>query len=135
MPPTVMVVDDSADELAIIKRVLVKTGRIARVKTAERGEAALALLRDNTVSPALIFIDLKMPGMGGIETVRQLRADEKFKHIPIVILTNSSLDADKKAAYAAGADAFIHKAFNMDQFCEDLKSLLERWLKVSPAAS
>lgn len=129
MMPTVMVVDDSADELAIIKRVLVKTGRINKVKIAERGEIALDLLRNKAIEPALIFIDLKMPGMGGIETVRQIRANTKLKHIPVVMLTNSSLESDKKAAYAAGADAFLHKAFNMDQFCEDVKFLLERWLK------
>ena len=130
MPNTVMVVDDSTDELAIIKRVLVKTGRISKVKTAERGEAALDMLRKCVVFPAIIFLDLKMPGMGGIETVRQIRRDEKLRHIPVIILTNSSLESDKKAAYAAGADLFLRKAFDMDKFCEDVKSLLERWLKV-----
>lgn len=124
-----MVVDDSCDELEIIKRVLVKTGRITKVKTAEKGETALDLLRKKAVAPALIFVDLKMPGMGGIETVRQIRADAKLKHIPVIVLTNSSLESDKKAAFAAGADVFLHKAFDMDQFCEDVKSLLERWMK------
>jgi CheY-like chemotaxis protein len=124
-----MVVDDNVDELAIMIRILLKTGRIITVKTAERGETALDLLRKNAVIPALIFLDIKMPGLSGIETVRQIRADEKLKHIPVVILTNSSLESDKKAAFAAGADDFINKAFNMDQFCNDVKSLLERWLK------
>jgi CheY-like chemotaxis protein len=129
-----MVIDDSIDELAIIKRVLIKTGKIHKVKTAERGETALELLRKKAVVPALIFLDLKMPGMGGIETVRHIRADEKLRHIPVIILTNSSLESDKKAAYAAGADVFLQKTFNMDQFCEDIKSLLEHWLKDNPTA-
>ena len=68
--------------------------------------------------------------MDGIETLRQIRADEKLKHIPVVILTNSSLEDDKHAAFAAGADAFLNKAFNLDKFCKDIKSALERWLKV-----
>ena len=129
MSTTVLVVDDSAEELAIMKRVLGNTGRLINIKTAERGDTALDLLRKNIVIPALIFLDIKMPGLDGIETVRQIRADKKLKQIPVVILTNSSLESDKKAAFAAGADDFINKAFNMDQFCKDIKSLLERWLK------
>lgn len=129
MQPTVMVVDDNADELAIMKRVLINTGRTLNVKTTERGETALDLLRKNVVIPALIFLDLKMPGMDGIETVRKTKADEKLKHIPVVILTNSLLEEDKKAAYAAGANLFLRKALDTDQFCGIVKYLLIRWLK------
>jgi two-component system chemotaxis response regulator CheY len=77
-----MIVDDSVDELAIIKRVMLKTGQITKVNTAERGEVALDLLRKNVAFPKVIFLDIKMPGMGGIQTLRYIRADEKLKHIP-----------------------------------------------------
>jgi len=123
-----MIVDDSADELALIKRTLLKTGWIQKVRTAERGETALDLLGRYEVLPALVFLDLKMPGMGGIETVRRIRATEKTKHIPVIILTTSSLETDKQAAYEAGADFFLHKAINLDQFTADVTSLLKFWL-------
>ena len=130
MQSTVMVVDDSTDDLAIMQRVLVNTGLTLNIKTVEKGETAIHLLRKNTVNPSLIFLDLKMPGMDGIETVRQIKADDKLRHIPVVILTNSTLEEEKKAAYAAGANLFLHKSANLDQFCGVIKSLLVRLLKI-----
>ncbi len=128
MMQTVMIVDDDQDEIELLRRVLKKAGRIKNITTAQEGEAALELLRTRKVAPSLILLDLKMPGMGGIETVRQLRADACLKDIPVVIVTNSSLESDKQAAYDAGADAFLHKAFNMEQFGKDIKVLIDRWI-------
>ncbi len=128
MMRTVMIVDDDQDEIELLRRALKKAGRVKNIATAREGETALELLRTRKVAPSLILLDLKMPGMGGIETVRQLRADACLKDIPVVIVTNSSLESDKQAAYDAGADAFLHKAFNMDQFGKDIKLLLDRWL-------
>jgi DNA-binding response OmpR family regulator len=78
--------------------------------------------------PSLILLDLKMPGMSGFDTLRIIRADKLMKHIPVIIVTSSSLEADKKMGYETGADGFLHKAFDIDQFERDLKSMLERWL-------
>jgi len=128
MMQTVMIVDDDQDEIELLRRVLKKAGRVKNITTAQEGEAALELLRTRKVAPSLILLDLKMPGMGGIETVRQLRADACLKDIPVVIVTNSSLESDKQAAYDAGADAFLHKAFNMEQFGKDIKLLIDRWI-------
>ncbi len=128
MMQTVMIVDDDQDEIELLRRVLKKAGRVKNITTAQEGEAALELLRTRKVAPSLILLDLKMPGMGGIETVRQLRADACLKDIPVVIVTNSSLESDKQAAYDAGADAFLQKAFNMDQFGKDIKLLIDRWI-------
>jgi CheY-like chemotaxis protein len=129
MSHTIMVIDDNQEEIEIMRRALAKTGRVNEIKTVLCGEAALELMRRKQLTPALIFLDLKMPGMSGIETVRQIRADASLKHIPVIILTNSTLESDKKEALDAGADAFLHKAFDLDQFCRDVKSALECWLK------
>jgi len=72
-----------------------------------------------------------MPRLGNIETVRQIRSDDKLKHIPVAILTNSSLEEDKKAVLSAGADIFLHKSGNLDQFCKDLKKFLNSDYKYS----
>ncbi len=128
MAHTVMIVDDNPDDVEITCIALRKTGREIKVKTASRGEIALELLRKGDDLPSLILLDLKMPGMSGINTLCQIRADERFKAIPVAIVTSSTLESDEKQAYAAGADNFIHKAFDMEQFANDIKNLLERWL-------
>jgi CheY-like chemotaxis protein len=129
MAPTIMVVDDDPDDMEITRRILARTRREMIVTQVPRGETALALLRESGELPSLMLLDLKMPGMSGIDTLRRIREDEGLKHIPVVIVTNSTLESDRNAALNAGADGFIHKDFDMDQFSRDMKSLLDRWLK------
>jgi two-component system response regulator len=125
---TILIVDDNPDDIEIARRILAKSGRDVRVEEARRGEAALELLHDGKERPSLILLDLKMPGMNGIDTLRKIRSDEKLKNIPVVILTSSSLESDRNEAFDAGADAFVHKAFDINQFSEDIKCILDRWL-------
>jgi len=128
MQQTVLIIDDSQDDVLITKRVLSKSGREIRTEVASSGAAGLALLRDRTVPPALILLDLKMPGMSGLDLLRKIRADERLGKIPVVVVSSSALEDDEKQSFAAGADDFIHKSFDMDQFSADIKCLLERWL-------
>jgi two-component system response regulator len=128
MENTILIVDDNSDDLEITKRALAKTGLALTIAEALRGEFALEQLRKWSALPRLIFLDLKMPGMNGIETLREIRQDVRLKHLPVVILTNSKLDADRQEACDAGADGFVHKAFDIDQLCEDLKFVLTRCL-------
>jgi CheY-like chemotaxis protein len=130
MPHTIMVVDDDPDDMEITRRILAKMRRDMIVTQAPCGEAALALLRNSGELPSLMLLDLKMPGMSGIDTLRRMREDERLKHIPVVIVTNSTLESDKNASLSAGADGFLHKDFDLDQFGRDMKSLLDRWLKI-----
>ncbi len=86
-------------------------------------------LRQCSELPSVVFIDLKMCGMSGIDTIRMIREDERLKHLPLVIVTNSTLESDMRKAYDAGADSFIHKAFDIDRFSRDVNDLLKRWLQ------
>jgi two-component system response regulator len=126
---TVLVVDDNADDLEFTRRALLKAGRGGlKVRSAVRGESALAVLREEEELPSLILLDLKMPGMSGIDALRQIRADERLRRIPVVILTNSTLESDEQEAYREGADGFLHKAFDIDQFEREIKAALLAWL-------
>jgi CheY-like chemotaxis protein len=129
MSHTIMVVDDDPDDMEITRRILARTRSDMIIRPVPRGEAALALLRNSAELPSLMLLDLKMPGMSGIDTLRRMREDEGLRHIPVIIVTNSTLESDRNAALNAGADGFIHKDFDMDQFGRDMKSLLDRWLK------
>ncbi len=129
MMHTILIIDDNSDDVEIAKRTLARMDRELKVTAAPRGEVALELLRSGTALPSLILLDLKMPGMSGVDTLRKIRADERMKHIPVIIVTSSSLEADEKESYETGADAFLHKAFDIDRFSSDLKSLVERLVK------
>ncbi len=128
-PKSILIVDDSPDDIEITRLALKKAASDVSVRSAESGEHAMRFLHDSRDLPSLIFVDLKMCGMSGIDMVRLVRADERMKHIPLIILTNSSLESDMRKAYDAGANSFIHKAFDMDKFGREIKTHLECWLK------
>jgi CheY-like chemotaxis protein len=128
MAHKVLIVDDDPNDTEMTRRVLSRAGFEVKVEAVTCGETALELLRKEDALPSLIFLDLNMPGMGGIDTLRRIRDDDRLRNITVIILTNSLLEADKKESYAGGADGFLHKAFDIDQFGIDIKSALERWL-------
>ncbi len=129
MERTILIVDDNPDDIEITRIVMAETGRQEKVSAARSGEAALHYLRSADDLPVLIMLDLKTPGMSGIDTLRQIRLDERLKHIPVIMVTASSYGSDEQEAYAAGADGFLLKAFDLDEFSRKLNSLLERILK------
>ncbi len=128
MTHTILIVDDNPDDIEITKIALEEIGRIEKVVTAPHGGVALARLRNGNDLPSLILLDLKMPGLSGIETLRQIRGDSRLKHIPVIIVTSSSLESDMTDAYDAGATSYLYKAFDIGQFSRELKLLLERYL-------
>ncbi len=128
MANTILIVDDNPDDIEIAKTALAETGRDITLKTASHGKKALEYLREGHGLPSLILLDLKMPVMNGIDTLRQIRADELLKNIPVIVATSSSFEADEKDAYEAGADGFLHKDFSIDRFSSDLESWLRRFL-------
>ena len=125
---TILIVDDNPDDIEITRIALAEVGRREKLEAAMRGNLAMDRLCSGGELPALILLDLKMPGMSGIDTLRKIRADERLKHIPVIVVTSSSLGSDEKEAYEAGADSFLHKAFDIDQFGNNLNYLLERYL-------
>jgi CheY-like chemotaxis protein len=128
MQQKILIVDDNPDDREITKIILAERGYKGEVEAVGRCEAALDLLRQGCNLPSLILLDLKTYGMGGINALRQIRADRRFDHIPVIIVTASSLDADKQEAHNAGADYFLRKAFDIDKFSEDVDALLKRFL-------
>lgn len=129
MAHTILVVDDNVDELEIMMRVLANSQCDMRVTSATRGETALEILRRGDIAPALILLDLKLPGMSGVDMLREIRSDARLKNIPVVICTNSALESDRREALEAGADIFLHKSFDINQFRTDIRGILECCLR------
>jgi CheY-like chemotaxis protein len=124
----ILIVDDSPTDIDLTTIALEATGREISVCSATDGESALAMLRNGLGVPALILLDLKMPGMGGIEVLRQIRADDRLREIPVVVVTSSALESDRTEAIAAGASGYIQKPLTLDQFSKALEAILHRWL-------
>ena len=123
----ILIIDDSPTDIELTTIALEETGREIRVSSAPDGKSALALLR-NGMMPSLILLDLKMPGMSGIEVLRAIRADDRLREIPVVVFTSSSLESDSEEALAAGASDYLEKSLSLYQISKDLASVLNRWL-------
>ena len=125
---TVLIIDDDQSDVMITKRVLSKIAPEIGMDEAFSGEAGLSLLRNGRFSPLLILLDLKMPGLSGFDVLRQIRADERLKHLTVIVVTNSTLESDRQKSIETGADDYLHKTFDIEQYGEDIKVLLKRYL-------
>jgi CheY-like chemotaxis protein len=129
MKQTVLIIDDDENDVLIAKRVLSKIDREIKTAVALNGAAGLEFLRSGIELPALILLDLKMPGMSGFDTLRQIRADDLLKSALVIVVTSSYLESDMTEAYASGADCFLYKTLDTDQFTRDLKLIVERRIR------
>lgn len=128
MEPTVLIIDDSEDDILLTKRVLSKLGRKIRTECALSGEEGLAFLRDGAELPALVLLDLKMPRMGGLDVLHAIRADARLRRIPVIVVTHSDLESDKEASYQSGANSYLNKSVDLGQFTKYIRSELEKWI-------
>lgn len=101
----ILVVDDHVANLKLLDFVLVRQGY--EVRTAASAEETLVLLQD--WQPRLILLDLQMPGMGGLELTRRLKADPAMRRIVIVAVTAAAMKGDDRTAYEAGCDGYVSK--------------------------
>ncbi|HMD97495.1 MAG TPA: response regulator [Terriglobia bacterium] len=120
----VLIVDDSSVMRKIVQRSLRLAGLdIETVLEADNGEQALTIVQQNTVD--LIFSDINMPKMDGLEFVRQLQSLEAAKGIPIVMITTEGSQSRVVEALSLGARGYIRKPFTPDQVKERIAPLLE----------
>lgn len=125
---TVLVVDDEPDIRLILQARLEAAGY--RVETASNGLEALNRIR--TQPPDLVILDLMLPGMDGFAVCAMLKRDQRFSHIPIVILSARSQAQDKKTGTSLGADAYITKPFQPQELLSTIEQLIGQR---TPAAS
>lgn len=108
MSDVILVVDDNPQNLKLVRVLLTTEGY--EVRTAIDAEAALELLE--TFTPAIILVDLQLPGMDGLELVRTLKADPHRRHITMIALTAYAMKGDDVKALAAGCDDYVAKPIN-----------------------
>lgn len=132
----IFLVEDNPDDEALTLRALKLNNIINEVVVARDGAEALDYLfgqgryagRDLKVMPAVILLDLKLPKMDGLEVLKRLRADSRTARAPVVILTSSREERDLVAGYDLGANSYIHKPVDFDQFTGVVRQLGLYWL-------
>ena len=126
----ILVVDDVSENRDLLRQMLERVG--FEVETANDGEKALARLE--AWRPHLVLMDLKMPGMNGLEAMRAIRATEEVARIPLVAVTASAFDEDRREVESAGGDAFVSKPFREADLLETVGRCLDlRYVYEVPA--
>ena len=127
-----MIVEDDADNYKFTKEALKESCPNVEHLWVKDGEEALAYLADqNNLKPSIIFLDLNMPKIDGFECLKEIRASEKLKPVPVIILTNSNNPADAVRAYRAGANSFVSKPFSYTEFVKFFMAFRMYWLEFS----
>lgn len=128
----ILLVEDNEDDEVLTVRALRKSGVANRIDVAHDGEAALDYLLDRARElPALVLLDLKLPKVSGLDVLRRTRADERGKLVPIVILTSSKEESDLVAGYSGGANSYVRKPVDFDQFADSVRQLGLYWLVIN----
>jgi len=135
----IMLVEDNPDDRDLTLRALKKNNIANEVIVAEDGVEALDYLfgtgkydgRDVSDVPLFILLDLKLPKIDGIEVLKKLRADDRTAIIPVVILTSSKEDQDMLSGYKVGANSYVRKPVDFDQFTDTVKQLGMYWLVIN----
>jgi two-component system, response regulator len=132
----ILLVEDNPDDVQLTMRSLRKNKILNEVVVARDGVEALDYLfgrgayagRDVTQLPVVVLLDIKLPKLDGIEVLRMMRQDERTKLLPIVILTSSKEESDLLNGYRLGANSYVRKPVDFDQFNEAIKHLGLYWL-------
>ena len=132
----ILLVEDNPDDEALSLRALRKNNIKNDVVVAHDGVEALDYLfgtanhagRDPNLIPQVVLLDLKLPKLDGLEVLRRLRADERTKLLPVVILTSSNEEQDRLRGYDLGANSYVRKPVDFNQFIEAVRQLGLYWL-------
>jgi two-component system, response regulator len=136
---TILLVEDNPDDVELTMRAFRKNNIANNVVVAHDGVEALDYLfgrgvyanRNTADLPRLILLDLKMPRMDGLHVLEHLRADERTRLTPVVILTSSREDQDLFNSYKCGANSYVRKPVDFNQFLEAVRHIGLYWLLIN----
>jgi two-component system, response regulator len=138
----ILLVEDNPDDADLTLRALKRNKIMNEVVIARDGAEALDWLfargahsgRDPSVLPQVVLLDLKLPKVSGLEVLQAVRAEAKTKRLPIVLLTSSKEDQDVMAGYDLGANSYVRKPVDFEQFSEAIRQLGLYWLVLNQVA-
>lgn len=129
MMKMILLVEDNPDDVELTKRAFNKSNVANELMVARDGEEALEMLHGgDRIVPAVVLLDLNLPKIDGLEVLRRIRADERTRLLPVVILTSSREESDLIKGYSSGANSYIRKPVDFEKFIEAVQSMGLYWL-------
>jgi len=132
----ILLVEDNPDHVELTLKALGYNNVLNEVHLVTNGEEALDFLHKrgeytDSPQPGLILLDIKLPKVDGIEVLRRIKADPKLKSIPVVMLTTSESEKEIEESYRCGANSYIVKPMDFEQFVRMIKELKLYWLVIN----
>ena len=137
--PTILIADDDEDDRNWVKDALTESPVPSNLRFVTDGEELMDFLRHrgryaaprDLSYPGLIILDLNMPRKDGREALKEIRADPRLRHIPVVILTTSQAESDVFYTYNIGANTFIQKPVTLESLSEIMRALTRYWFEIA----
>ncbi len=139
--PGIVLIEDNPDDELLARRALRRLGLDCEYRSFDNGPEALAWLQAEGAwaeapppLPRLLLLDLKLPEMDGHEILRRLRRHPRTRHVPVVILSTSGEPTDIRASYEEGANSYLRKAIDFDEFARNFSLLGQYWMELNQTA-
>lgn len=138
----ILLIEDNPDDVDLTLHAFEKSKVLNKIVVAHDGKEALDYLyavgsfagRDSKEMPEVALLDLKLPKIQGLEVLRRIRADERTRRLPVVVLTSSKEEQDILRSYDLGANSFVQKPVDFSQFVEAARQLGLYWLVMNEPA-
>ncbi len=135
----IVLIEDDANDIELITRVMKKIDLADRFVVLRDGAEAVNVLieqggqasANGSIMPKVVLLDLKLPKVNGMEVLRRIRACERTRQIPVVILTSSNEERDIEAAYDLGANSYVTKPIKFEEFAKVVAELGMYWLMLN----
>ncbi len=132
-PTEILLIEDNPADARLAQEALRAAGVVATLRHLRRGDEALAYLRrqsphQQATRPALVLLDLNLPGRSGHELLAEIKADPELRSIPVIVLSSSPAPEDVARSYDLHANAYLVKETDLDRFLETMRSLAAFWL-------
>jgi two-component system response regulator len=133
--PTILLVEDNPDDVELTLRALRKGPTRCAVEVAHDGADALDYLvgPKSRPLPAFVLLDLKLPRVSGHEVLERIRREPRTRHLPVIVLTSSREPRDLERSYELGANSYVRKPVDFDDFLQAAEKLGAYWLEVNEA--
>lgn len=128
-PFRILIADDDTDDVQITRDCFVDNNLPVQINEAGDGEILMEHLKADTKNlPQLILLDLNMPKKGGLEALKEIKGNETFRKIPVVIFSTSKSQKDIEKAYELGASCFVTKPNSLEEWCDKMGKIGKFWV-------